>query len=117
MRSFAEPPPGEVDVDVFQARLGQVDVVQVGPAVAHGVEHAVEEAVGRVHEEAQPLEPVPLPLRAGLDRLDRHPLERFGKARHLGRAVELGAEAERARPGEDRGDRIGRGFLAGLASL
>ena len=42
--------------------------MEVGSPVAHGVQHPVEEAVGGVHEEAQPLEVVP--LRAGLHRLE-----------------------------------------------
>ena len=35
-------------------RLGEVDVVEVGPAVADGVEHPVEKPVGGVYEQAQP---------------------------------------------------------------
>jgi hypothetical protein len=48
---------------------------------------------------------------AGLDRLDADPLEGVGELQD-GVVVELGAVGEAARPGEDRGDRVGRGFLA-----
>ena len=49
---------------------------------------------------------------AALDRLDADPLERLGEAHDLGRVVELAAIFEAAGPGEDRGDRVGRGRLA-----
>ena len=49
---------------------------------------------------------------AGLDRADRDLLEGRGKARQRVVVVELGAMREPARPGIDRGDRVGRGLLA-----
>src|SRR3546814_11218538 len=48
----------------------------------------------------------------GLDGLDADLLQRVGELDHLGRAVELAAAVQAAGPGEDRGDRIGRGRLA-----
>src|SRR3954465_12809976 len=47
-----------------------------------------------------------------LDGLDADPLERLGEAGGFGVVVELAAELEAAGPGEDRGDRVGRGRLA-----
>ena len=47
-----------------------------------------------------------------LDRLDADPLEGLGERRHLGGAVELAAVLQATGPGEDRGDRVGRGRLA-----
>jgi hypothetical protein len=38
--------------------------------------------------------------------------QRFGEAGHIGRVVELAAITRPLRPGEDRGDRVGRGRLA-----
>src|SRR5258708_5051083 len=49
---------------------------------------------------------------AGLDSIDADLLEGQGEARDLGRAVELAAIVETARPREDRGDRVCRGLLA-----
>ena len=49
---------------------------------------------------------------AGFDRVDADLLQRLGELLHLRRAVELAAVREAARPGEDRGDRVGRGLLA-----
>ena len=49
---------------------------------------------------------------SALDRLDADPLERLGELGDLGRLVHPTAGGERAGPGEDRGDRIGRGRLA-----
>src|SRR5215210_979489 len=49
---------------------------------------------------------------AGFDGVDADGFERSGKARELLVVVELGAVREAARPGEDRGDRVGRGLLA-----
>src|SRR4051794_1714407 len=49
---------------------------------------------------------------AGLDRVDAHPLQRGREFRKLRVIVELGAVREAARPGEDRGHRVGRGLLA-----
>ena len=73
----------------------------------------VEEAGGR-----QPLlvgadeEREVLGHEAGFDRVDADLLQRARELRQLGVAVELGAMGEAARPGEDRGDRVGRGLLA-----
>src|ERR1700751_4641393 len=50
--------------------------------------------------------------KAGLDRVDAYLLQ---GGRELGErrvVVELGAVGKPARPGEDRGDRVGRGLLA-----
>ena len=44
--------------------------------------------------------------------LDADPFQRFGKTRHIGRIIELAAIDQAAGPGEDRGDRVGRGRLA-----
>src|SRR5271170_7838543 len=49
---------------------------------------------------------------AGLDRLDAYPFEGLGEALQLGRAIELAAIPEPARPGIDGGDGVGRGLLA-----
>ncbi len=49
---------------------------------------------------------------AGFDRVDADLLQRLGELLHVGRAVELAAVLEAAGPGEDRGDRVGRGLLA-----
>src|SRR3984893_2516052 len=49
---------------------------------------------------------------AGLDGVDANPLQRGGKLRQSLVVVELGAMRQAAGPGKDRGDRIGRGFLA-----
>src|SRR6516164_4862814 len=49
-----------------------------------------------------------------LDRLHANLLERVGELAELRIVVELGAVGEAARPGEDRGDGIGRGLLAFL---
>ncbi|CDX59859.1 NADP-dependent isocitrate dehydrogenase (modular protein) [Mesorhizobium plurifarium] len=49
---------------------------------------------------------------ARLDGLDADLLQRLGEALQLGIVVKFGAMREAARPGEDRGDRVGRGFLA-----
>src|SRR3546814_18029049 len=48
----------------------------------------------------------------GLDGLDADLLQRVGELDHLGRAVELAAEVQAAGPGEERGDRNGRGRVA-----
>src|SRR5262245_19007244 len=48
---------------------------------------------------------------AGLDRPDRHFLQRVRELGELRIVVELGAVCKPARPGEDRSDRIGRGLL------
>ena len=49
---------------------------------------------------------------ATLHRLHAHGFERLGEAHHIGRAVEQAAIVQTARPGEDRGDRVGRCRLA-----
>ena len=49
---------------------------------------------------------------AGLDRIDADLLQRLGELRQFLVVVELGAVGEALRPSEDRGDRVGRGFLA-----
>ena len=49
---------------------------------------------------------------AGLDGVDAHLLQRGRELGERGVVVELGAMGEPARPGEDRGDRVGRGLLA-----
>src|SRR5579871_619989 len=49
---------------------------------------------------------------AGLDRRDADLLQRQRKVFDIRRAVEAAAIEEAARPGEDRGDRVGRGLLA-----
>ena len=59
-------------------------MVEVGPAVAHGVEDAVEEAVGRVHEEAEPLEAVPFPPSSTGSRLSTPGTSRSRGARGWG---------------------------------
>src|SRR3954451_934887 len=73
----------------------------------------VEEAGGR-----QPLlvgadqEREVLGHEARLDRVHRDLLERRGELSQCRVVVELGAVAEAARPGKDRGDRVGRGLVA-----
>ena len=49
---------------------------------------------------------------AAHDRLDADPLERVGERGDLGRPVQLAAVGQAPGPGEDRGDRVGRGRLA-----
>ena len=49
---------------------------------------------------------------AALDRLDADLLEGRGELRHLGRLVHPPAGGEATGPGEDRGDRVGRGRFA-----
>src|SRR5215471_7376511 len=76
--------------------------------LAHVLRHLVEEARGGepplvgADEECEILG-----HEAGFDGLHADLLERGGEARELGVVVELGAMGEAARPGEDRGDRIG----------
>ena len=48
---------------------------------------------------------------AAFDRVDADLFQRVGEVGQLFVAVELAAMGKAARPGEDRGDRIGRGFL------
>src|SRR5689334_13805508 len=48
---------------------------------------------------------------ARLDRVYRDLLERRGELRQCRVVVELGAMREAARPGEDRGDGVGRGLV------
>src|ERR1700687_2086209 len=73
--------------------------------------HLVEEAGG-----GEPLlvgtdqERQVLGYEACLARVDGHLLERAGELCQVGIAVELRPMAEPARPGEDRGDRVGRGL-------
>src|ERR1043165_2027292 len=75
--------------------------------------HLVEEAGGR-----EPLLVGPdqereiLGHEAGLDRVDADLLQRQRERRERGVVVELGAVGEAARPGKDRGDRVGRGVAA-----
>ena len=57
-RSFAQLLPGEVDVDVLQAGRRSGSRVEVAAALAHRAQHAVEQAVARIHEQAQALQPV-----------------------------------------------------------
>src|SRR5258707_15291087 len=49
---------------------------------------------------------------AALDRLDADLFQHFGEFHQFGRLVERAAVLEPAGPGEDRGDRVGRGLLA-----
>src|SRR5262249_43053305 len=49
---------------------------------------------------------------AGFDRVDAHLLQPLGELLYVGRAVELASIPETARPGIDRGDRIGGCLLA-----
>ena len=48
---------------------------------------------------------------AAFHRGDADLFQLLGEGLDLGRAVDLGAVGEAAGPGEDRGDRVGRGFL------
>src|SRR5258708_40350132 len=48
---------------------------------------------------------------ARLDRLDADLLQRLGEFHYIGRVVEGAAILEASGPGEDRGDRVGRGLL------
>src|SRR4051812_50108687 len=89
---------------------GQVSVADgVLEVLVDGVEELLrrEEILAVPDEEREILGHLP-----ALDGLDAYALERFGELDHLGGAVHAPARGQRARPGEDRGDRVGGRRLA-----
>src|SRR5579875_1315696 len=111
----AGPPPtriASVSSSPFMASLYRGGDGRSHPAAQLGVD-GVEELVGRLprlvrtDEHRQVLRHL-----AGLHDVDAHLLERLREMCNVGRAVDLPAVREAARPGEDRGDRIRRRLAA-----
>src|SRR6185503_1437685 len=112
-----------IDAARFQAR-GPPQARPLTPAIIprkRGSRHRFLQVLVNLVEEAGGGEPLLLVAdqqrevlghETGLDGVDADLLQGGGELRQGGVVVELGAVREPTRPGEDRGDRVGRGLLA-----